>query len=161
MQIRYEQCTLWFSFKYLVSIHSFLSGVFLSYQTWVGTIQTKYWTHNHKIIKLLHPVCTKLFGLFGFYGITVVVYKYKWKHKHNLRTSMNERTHFFIKIYISHTLFSKGLMFLLCVRDGWRDIYSERERTSSSHIFFQEPGGANACTPLQTRQRCLWSAASP
>ena len=27
-----------------------------------------------------------------------------------------------------------------------------RERTSS-HIFFQEPGGANACTPLQARQR--------
>ena len=46
--------------------------------------------------------------------------------KHNLRTSMNERTHFFIKIYISHTLFSKGLMFLWCLRDGWRDIYSER-----------------------------------
>ena len=30
---------------------------------------------------------------------------------------MNERTHFFIKIYISHTLFS---MFLWCVRDEWR-----------------------------------------
>ena len=42
--------------------------------------------------------------------------------KHNLRTSMNERTHFFIK-YISHTLFSKGLMFLWCVRDGWTDLY--------------------------------------
>ena len=39
---------------------------------------------------------------------------------------MNERTHFFIKIYLSHTLFSKELMFLWCVRDGWRDIYSER-----------------------------------
>ena len=37
--------------------------------------------------------------------------------KHNLRTSMNERIHFFIKIYISHTLFS---MFLWCVRDEWR-----------------------------------------
>ena len=33
---------------------------------------------------------------------------------------MNERTHFFIKIYISHTLFSKGLKFLGCVRDRWR-----------------------------------------
>ena len=33
---------------------------------------------------------------------------------------MNERTHFFIKIYISHTLFSKGLMVLLCARYGWR-----------------------------------------
>ena len=46
--------------------------------------------------------------------------------KHILRTSMNERTHFFIKICISHTLFSKGLMFLWWVRDGWRDI-SQRE----------------------------------
>ena len=46
--------------------------------------------------------------------------------KHNLRTSMNEQTHFFIKISISHTSFSKGLMFLWCVRDGKRDIYSER-----------------------------------
>ena len=33
---------------------------------------------------------------------------------------MNERTDFFIKICISHTLFSKGLMFLWCVRDEWK-----------------------------------------
>ena len=54
--------------------------------------------------------------------------KLLYSHNHNIdfRTSMNERTHFFIKIYISPTLFSKGLMFLWCVRDGWRDIYSER-----------------------------------
>ena len=38
---------------------------------------------------------------------------------------MNERIHFFIKIYLSH-LFSKGLMFLWCLKDGWRDIYSEK-----------------------------------
>ena len=45
-----------------------------------------------------------------------------YSHNHNidLRTSMNERTNFFIKIYISHTSFSKGLMFLWCVRDEWR-----------------------------------------
>ena len=42
-----------------------------------------------------------------------------YSHNHNidLQTSMNERTHFFIKIYISHTLFS---MYLWCVRDEWR-----------------------------------------
>ena len=39
---------------------------------------------------------------------------------------MNERTHFLIKIRISHTLFLKGLMLLWYVRNGWRDIYSER-----------------------------------
>ena len=37
-----------------------------------------------------------------------------------LGNSMNEWTHFFIRIYISHTLFLKGLMFLRCVRDEWR-----------------------------------------
>ena len=35
-------------------------------------------------------------------------------------TNFNERTHFFIKIYVSHTLFSRGLMFLSCERDEWR-----------------------------------------
>ena len=38
---------------------------------------------------------------------------------------MNEWTHFFIKKYISHTLFSKGLILLWSVRNGWRDIYSK------------------------------------
>ena len=33
---------------------------------------------------------------------------------------MNDRTHFFIKICISPTLFSKGWMFLWYMRDGWR-----------------------------------------
>ena len=47
--------------------------------------------------------------------------------KHNLWTSMNERTLFFIKIYISHTLFSKGLIFLWCRRHGRRELYSKRE----------------------------------
>ena len=46
------------------------------------------------------------------------------KHNQTWFTNFNERTnqptHFFIKICISHTLFSKGLMFLWCVRDGWR-----------------------------------------
>ena len=39
--------------------------------------------------------------------------------KHNLRTSMNERTHFFIKIYLSHFILervAKGLMLVVCER---------------------------------------------
>ena len=46
-----------------------------------------------------------------------------YKRKHNQtywRTSVNERTHFFIKICIPHALFSRGLMFLSCVREEWR-----------------------------------------
>ena len=56
---------------------------------------------------------------------------YTHNQNNDLRTSMKERTQFLIKKYISHTLFSKGLMFLWCVRDGCRDIYSERE-----NLFF-------------------------
>ena len=39
--------------------------------------------------------------------------------KHNLRTSMNERTHFFIKIYLSRFILekvAKGLMLIMCER---------------------------------------------
>ena len=35
--------------------------------------------------------------------------------KHNIRTSMNERTHFFIKIYLSHFILEK-VMFVVCGR---------------------------------------------
>ena len=35
----------------------------------------------------------------------------------------------------------------MCER--WVERHILREKTSSSHMFFQEPGGANACTPLQ------------
>ena len=56
---------------------------------------------------------------------------------HNLWTSMNERTHLFIKIYvyISHTLFSKGLMFLLCV---W-EMFGDRDRLLYWPNFFSWP----------------------
>ena len=50
-------------------------------------------------------------------------------------------------------------MVLWYVRDGL-ERHILRERTSS-HIFFQEPVGANACIPLQVHQRRHWSAACP
>ena len=71
--------------------------------------------------------------------------------KHYLRTSMNDRTHFFIK-NISHTFILERVEFsVVCER--WVERHILRERTSSSHIFFREPGGANACAHLQARQR--------
>ena len=60
---------------------------------------------------------------------------------HNLRTSMNQRTHYFIKIHISHTLFSS----VVCQR--WVERHILRERTSS-HIFFREPGRCQRLHPL-------------
>ena len=47
---------------------------------------------------------------------------------------MNERTRFFIKKYISHTLFSKGLMFLVCERwVGDADRLLHNDPNSSDH----------------------------
>ena len=40
---------------------------------------------------------------------------------------------------------------MVCER--WVERHILRNRTSSFHIFFQESGGTNACTPLQARQR--------
>ena len=73
--------------------------------------------------------------------------------KHNLRTSMNERTHFFIKIYLSHFILERVDVSVVCER--WKERHILRERNSFSHIFFQELGGANTCTLLQARQRRL------
>ena len=79
--------------------------------------------------------------------------------KLNLRTSMNERTYFFIKIYLSHFILERVDASVVCER--WVERYILRERNSCYNIFFQEPGGANACTLLQARQTRLWSTACP
>ena len=69
--------------------------------------------------------------------------------KHDLRLQWTNETHFCINI--SLILFSKGpTVCSLFGRKMKRDI--RRERTSS-HIFFREQVGVNACTPLQARQR--------
>ena len=49
---------------------------------------------------------------------------------------------------ISLVLFSKGPQFVVSWEiDG--ETYTQRGDFFLSHIFFQEPGGANACIPLQ------------
>ena len=57
--------------------------------------------------------------------------------RHSFRTSMNERTHFFIKIYISHFILERADVSMMCER--WVEGHILWERTSS-HVFFQEPG---------------------
>ena len=59
---------------------------------------------------------------------------------------MNKRTHFFIKIYLSHFILKRVDVSVLC--ESWLERHILKERTSS-HIFFQEPGGANTCTPCK------------
>ena len=60
-------------------------------------------------------------------------------------------THFFIKISLSHFILER-VNVMWCVWDGWRDIYSERGLLLSISSS-RSQGGANACTPLQARQR--------
>ena len=65
--------------------------------------------------------------------------------KHNLRTSMNEQTHFFIKIHLSQRVN------VSLVGERWVERHILRERIPSSHIFFWEVGGPNACNHLQAK----------
>ena len=71
--------------------------------------------------------------------------------KHNLRTSMNERTYFLIKIYLSYFILER--VDVSVVYERWVERHILRERTSSSLFFFLESVGANACAPLQAHQR--------
>ena len=66
--------------------------------------------------------------------------------KHNLQTSMNERTHFFIKIYLSHFILERVDLSVVCER--WVERHILRERTSS-HIFFREPGVPTLAPPCK------------
>ena len=79
-------------------------------------------------------------------------------YTHDLRNSMNERTHFFIKIYISHILFSKGLMFLWCVRDEWRQgqtaiLTSLLLLTIARCVIFKNPLSTSSASWLELLNR--------
>ena len=80
-----------------------------------------------------------------------VVYSHTWFTKFNERTK-----HIFIKIYLSFYSRKGGPLFVVSLRDRWRDIYSD---FFLSHIFFQEPGGCQHLHPLASRvAREVWDA---
>ena len=86
--------------------------------------------------------------------------------KHNLRISMNERTHVFIKICISYTLFSKGLMFLLCVREEWRlggtaILTQLLLLTIARCVIFKNPLSTSSASWLELFNRGCWSSLWP
>ena len=63
--------------------------------------------------------------------------------KHNLRTSMNERTYFFIKIYLSHFILERVDVSVVCERlvETGTDCYID-PTSSLDHItlcYLQEP----------------------
>ena len=59
---------------------------------------------------------------------------------------MNNGEHVYIKIPL--ILFSKGAHSLFLVWEIDEETYTQRGDFFLSHIFFREPWGANACTPL-------------
>ena len=90
------------------------------------TLQTLSWLYQPKHFLYVYYVYINLFVWINEF----VVYSHTNTSgniiKHNLRTSMNERTYFFIKIYLSHFILERVDVSVVCLRDGWRDIYSER-----------------------------------
>ena len=64
--------------------------------------------------------------------------------KHNVRTSINERIHFFIKIYLSHFIHER-VMFVVCERsvetgtDCYIDPNSSRDHSSTSSVGYWGP----------------------
>ena len=56
----------------------------------------------------------------AYIQLFIYIYNYMRKHsQHNIRTLMNERTYFFIKIYLLHFILervAKGLMLVMCER---------------------------------------------
>ena len=60
---------------------------------------------------------------------------------------MNETKHFFIKICLSHFILERGTLFVVSLRDRWRDIYSKRGLLLAPYLL----PGARGCQRLHHR----------
>ena len=80
----------------------------------------------------------KIYCCISIIQLYVYVYNYMGKYsEHNIRISMNERTHFFIKIYFSH-----------CTRKGWccLCVRGELERETDCHVLTQSSSPDHSST---------------
>ena len=78
-------------------------------------------------------------------------------HIHDLRNSMKERTYFFTKICICYTLFSKGLMFRRCVRQGQTAIFTQLLLlTIALCVIFKNPLGTSSASWMDSSTRGHW-----
>ena len=89
-------------------------------------------------------------------NIHIYIYKYMQKHNHCNDDFNNERTHFFIKIYLSHFLL-KRVMLVVCERwigDRDRLLYwpkfsrDQSSTSSSSWLWLLNRGSLMAQSPL-------------
>ena len=72
------------------------------------------------------------------------------EHNQTLWTNFNERneTHFFIKIYLSHSILERRTPFAVSLRDRWRSIYT-REDFFLPHIFSGSQGVPTLASPCK------------
>ena len=96
--------------------------------------------------KILDLVDIPLMECLRHRAINLVLLLYTHDHNIDLCNSMNERTHFLIKIYLSPFILERVDVSVVCER--WVERHILRERTSFSHIFFKEPGGCQRLHPL-------------
>ena len=54
---------------------------------------------------------------------------------YEIQLTKRNKTHFFIKIYLSHFILERGTQFVVSLRDRWRDIYSERGFPFASYLL--------------------------
>ena len=84
--------------------------------------------------------------LYSHIQLYVYIYNYIQKHsQHNIRTSMNERTNFFIKIYLSHIILervAKGLRKAWC----WLCVRGELETGTDCNILTQSSSRNHSST---------------
>ena len=76
--------------------------------------------------------------------------------KHNLRTSMNERTHFFIKIYLSHFILERVDVSVVCERwvETGTDCYIDQTSPPDHSMlcYLQEPTSSASWLELLNRR---------
>ena len=78
--------------------------------------------------------------------------------KHDLWTSMNEWTHFFIKVYLSHFILKRVDISVVCER--WVERHTQREDFFFPYLL---PGarGCQCLHPLASSSETIWSTACP
>ena len=126
---------------WLVSILPLMFGSSSLFSRSLATVSRAPTTSGTTVTFMFHSFLVRYEYLFIFPFSSILILLYSRNTnisgniiKHNLRTSMNERTHFFIKIYLSHFILER--VYVSVVRERWVERHILRERTSSSHIFF-------------------------
>ena len=106
-------------------------------------------------VQILDECCILVYMHINIHNI----WRCKQKHndEYNIRTSINERIHFFIKIYTSHTLFAKGLRKGWC----WLCVRGELETRIDCYILTQSSSDHSSTSSSFCWAAQLWVTEGP